>query len=81
MGRPISSMCLASLMAVWPPNCTTQASGFSVAMMLSTLSGFSGSKYRRSPVSKSVETVSGLLLTRMASQPCFFRVHTQCTEQ
>ena len=53
------------------------ASGFSVAMMLSTLSGFSGSKYRRSPVSKSVETVSGLLLTRMASQPCFLRVQTQ----
>ena len=69
----ISSMCFASLMAVWPPNWTTQASGFSVAMMLSTLSGFRGSKYRRSPVSKSVETVSGLLLTRMASQPWFFR--------
>ena len=62
MGRPISSMCLASLMAVCPPNCTTQASGFSVAMMLSTLSGFSGSKYRRSPVSKSVETVSGVVV-------------------
>ena len=29
-------MCFASLMAVWPPNCTTQASGFAVAMMLST---------------------------------------------
>ena len=68
-------------MAVWPPNWTTQPSGFSVAMMLSTLSGVRGSKYSRSPVSKSVETVSGLLLTRMASQPFFFRVHTQWTEQ
>ena len=44
IGRPISSICLASLMAVWPPNCTRQPSGFSVSMIWSTLSGFSGSK-------------------------------------
>ena len=60
---------------------TRQPSGFSAAIIWSTLSGFSGSKYRRSPVSKSVETVSGLLLTRMASQPCFFSVQTAWTEQ
>ncbi len=38
-------------------------------MMLRTLSGSSGSKYRRVDASKSVETVSGLELTITALQP------------
>ena len=55
--------------------------GCSVAMMWSTLSGVRGSKYSRSPVSKSVETVSGLLLTMTASQPYFFSTQVQWTLQ
>ena len=54
-GRP-------SLIAVCPPNAATTPTGFSVAITPSTSSAVSGSKYRRSAVSKSVETVSGLLL-------------------
>ena len=45
-----------------------------------TDSSVSGSKYSRSAVSKSVDTVSGLLLTMATSKPALLRDHTQCTE-
>ena len=58
---------LVSLMAVWPPKATTTPMGFSMWMMSITSSGDRGSKYSRSAVSKSVETVSGLLLMMTTS--------------
>ena len=67
MGTPISVSALASLMAVCPPNWTTAPQGFSNSTTCSTSSAVSGSKYSRSAMSKSVETVSGLLLMMMVS--------------
>ena len=78
---PISVSALVSLMAVCPPNCTMAPSGFSISTMLSTSSAVNGSKYKRSAISKSVDTVSGLLLTIIVSYPAAFKAHTQCTEQ
>ena len=49
--------------------------------MLSTSSGVSGSKYSLSAMSKSVLTVSGLLLMMMVSYPSFANAQVQCTEQ
>ena len=56
------------LIAVCPPNCTMDGGNASASSsgdasfsnMSSTLSSSSGSKYKRSLVSKSVDTVSGL---------------------
>ena len=67
IGTPIFIRLSVSLIAVCPPNCTTAPSGFSMSTMLSTSSGVSGSKYSLSAISKSVLTVSGLLLTMMVS--------------
>ena len=78
---PSFSICAARLMAVCPPNCTMAKSGFSAAATPVTSSGVSGSKYRRSAVSKSVDTVSGLLLMITVSQPSFCSAQTACTEQ
>ena len=64
---PISVSALASLMAVCPPNWTTAPQGFSSSTMFCTSSAVSGSKYSLSATSKSVETVSGLLLMMMVS--------------
>ena len=63
IGTPFSVRHLVSLIAVCPPKATTAPTGFSTRMMSSTSSGVSGSKYSRSAVLKSVDTVSGLLLT------------------
>jgi len=71
----------ARLMGVCPPNCTITPSGFSFSSTFSTSSASRGSKYRRSAVSKSVLTVSGLLLIMMASIPSSLMAHTECTEQ
>ena len=67
---------LVSLMAVCPPKGRPPPHAASpVAITPSTSSGVSGSKYSRSAVSKSVETVSGLLLiittvvSRLSSAP------------
>ena len=78
---PAASSGPARLMAVCPPNCTTTPSGFVWSMMFSTSSTVSGSKNRASEVSKSVETVSGLLLMMIASYPSSRSAHTECTEQ
>ena len=67
----------ARLSGVWPPYATTAGSvsgpprvpPLSNATMLRTLSGSSGSKYRRVDASKSVDTVSGFELTITALQP------------
>ena len=78
------------LIAVCPPNCTIAAGktiSFSSVTMASfsrmsrTLSSSSGSKYRRSLVSKSVETVSGLELTMMLSMPSSLSAQAAWTEQ
>ena len=67
MGTPMSVRAWASLMAVWPPNCTTAPQGFSSSTTASTSSAVRGSKYSLSATSKSVDTVSGLLLMMMVS--------------
>ena len=71
---------LVSLIAVCPPNATTTPYGFSVLSMLSTSSSVKGSKYSLSAVSKSVETVSGLLLTMTTSKPLRLSAQTQWTD-
>ena len=61
----------ASLRGVWPPNCTMTPSNlplvFSFNIMSYTFSSASGSKYSRSLVSGSVETVSGLQFIMIVS--------------
>ena len=79
MGMLWAARVLVSLMAVWPPKATTTPMGFSILMMSSTSSGDRGSKYSRSPVSKSVDTVSGLLLMMTTSYPSCRRDMTQWT--
>ena len=81
IAMPCRSKNWVSLMAVCPPKATTTPTGFSTAMTFMTSSGVSGSKYSRSAVSKSVETVSGLLLMITTSYPSSFNVHTQWTEE
>ena len=44
IGTPIFISASVSLIAVWPPNCTTAPSGLSSSTMLSTSSAVSGSK-------------------------------------
>ena len=66
---PARSSGSARLIAVWPPNCTTTPDACSSRMIAVTASSSSGSKYRRVLQSKSVLTVSGLLLTMTASTP------------
>ena len=44
MGTPMSVRAWASLMAVWPPNCTTAPQGFSSSTTACTSSAVSGSK-------------------------------------
>ena len=52
-----------------------------MSIILSTSSGVNGSKYNLSAISKSVETVSGLLFTIIVSYPAALSAHTQWTEQ
>ena len=63
MAMPRRSSGVARLIAVCPPNCTTAPTARSSAITAATASSSSGSKYRRVLQSKSVLTVSGLLLT------------------
>jgi len=67
MVTPISEMAFVSFMAVCPPNCTIAPNGFSLSTIPAMSSFVRGSKYSLSAVSKSVETVSGLLFTIMVS--------------
>ncbi len=71
----------ARLIAVWPPNWTMTPSGISFSMTFITSSIVSGSKYSRSEVSKSVDTVSGLLLMMIDSIPISRSAQTEWTEQ
>jgi hypothetical protein len=66
MGTPMSVRALASLMAVRPPN-GPPPPGLLRSTTASTSSGVRGSKYSLSATTKSVETVSGLLLMMMVS--------------
>ena len=76
-GTPECTSGAARLSGVWPPYATTAGSvsgpprvpPLSNATMLRTLSGSSGSKYRRVDASKSVDTVSGFEFTITALQP------------
>jgi len=63
---------LASFIAVCPPNCNITPSGFSFSIIFNTSSSVIGSKYSLSEISKSVLTVSGLLLIIIVSIPSFF---------
>ena len=81
IGAPAASSARDSLSGVWPPNCTITPSGFSTLRISSTSSRVSGSKYSRSEVSKSVETVSGLQLTMMVSNPSSRSCSAACTQQ
>ena len=78
-----SSSPAASFSGVWPPNwtITPSAASRSTSTTARTSSSVSGSKYRRSEVSKSVETVSGLELTITASRPDSRTVIAACTQQ
>ena len=91
---PATSSPCDRLIAVWPPNCTivgvSAPSPFSLggndipdsfSMMSRTDSSSSGSKYRRSDVSKSVETVSGFEFTITAATPPRCNAHAAWTEQ
>ncbi len=62
-GAPASSSPRARLSGVWPPNCTMIPFGVTRSTTFITSSCVSGSKNSMSEVSKSVDTVSGLLLT------------------
>ena len=85
MGKPAAARDWERLMAVCPPNCTRLGGGLSstvsLSMMSRTASSSRGSKYRRSLVSKSVETVSGLELTMMLDTPAWDNAHAACTLQ
>ena len=61
---PIRSSASAVFSAVWPPMVGRSASGFSLAMILATISGVIGSMYVASAKSGSVMIVAGLELTK-----------------
>ena len=67
----------AKLMAVCPPNWQITPTGFSLSMTAMTSSTVNGSKYRLSEVSKSVLTVSGLLLIIMLFIPALRKAHAE----
>ena len=75
----------ANFKGVWPPNWTIQPK--SVPLLASALqisitdSSSRGSKYKRSDVSKSVETVSGLQLIMIDSIPNSFSAYAAWTQQ
>ncbi len=71
--RPSSASCTG--------NPSWKDSSPSFSRMSRTLSSSSGSKYSRSEVSKSVETVSGLLLSMMLCAPAARRACALCTLQ
>ena len=81
MRMPLLAIGVARLIAVWPPNWQMTPSGFSLSMISSTSCSVSGSKYRESEVSKSVETVSGLLLMTMDFLPALRSAQDAWTEQ
>ena len=71
----------AKLMAVCPPNCAITPTGFSLRTISITSSTVNGSKYKLSDVSKSVLTVSGLLLMMIDFIPALRNAQEECTEQ
>ena len=66
-----SSIWVAKFTAVWPPSWSTMPYGFSKSKISNIASRSSGSKYNLSDASKSVDTVSGLLLITTASYSAF----------
>ena len=80
---PLSSLWRGSakLIAVWPPNWSTTPSASSLSMTFITSSTVMGSKYNLVEMSKSVDTVSGLLLTMTASMPSSLIARAPCTQQ
>ena len=71
----------AMFSGVCPPNCTMAPSMPCVACTWRTSSTVSGSKNSWSEVSKSVDTVSGLLFTMMISKPRLRSSKQACTQQ
>ena len=67
IGAPAASKARANFSGVCPPYCTITPIGFSKSTISITSSNVTGSKYKRSEVSKSVDTVSGLQLIMMVS--------------
>src|SRR6478752_4801403 len=65
------------LFALCPPTHATKPKGSSFSQISNTLSIVNSSKYSRSGISKSVETVSGLqLITQMFFIPFFLNPYT-----
>ncbi len=60
---PWSARSSAQFSAVWPPMVGSRASGFSLAMIFSTVCQLIGSMYTASAMFGSVMMVAGLLLT------------------
>ena len=69
------------LSAVWPPSVGSSASGFSFAMIASTISGVIGSTYVRSANSGSVMIVAGFEFTRMTLKPSSRRTLHACVPE
>ena len=69
MRTPSFSSARASRSGVCPPSWTTTPNGCSTWTISSTSSRVSGSKYRASEMSKSVETVSGFEFTITVRKP------------
>ena len=66
---PLSARSSAQLSAVCPPMVGNSASGFSLAMIFSTVCQLIGSMYTASAVSGSVMMVAGLELTSTTRKP------------
>ena len=66
---PASARAFVRLSAVWPPMVGSSASGFSLMMISSTVSGVIGPTYVRLAVSGSVMIVAGFELRRITSYP------------
>ena len=66
---PAFLSCMAMVRPVWPPRPARSPSGFSFAMIRSTVSAFNGSRYISSARSLSVMIVAGLEFTSTTLMP------------
>ena len=78
---PRSCSSIAQLSAVWPPRVASTASGRSLAMIFSTISGVIGSTYVASANSGSVMIVAGLEFTRMTRIPSSLSTRQACVPE
>ncbi len=71
----------ARLIAVWPPKASITPRAFVARATASTSSAPGGSNTSTSETSKSVETVSGLLLMTTAARPASRSAQAACTHE